>query len=379
MTIVAKRVSTRTGQNRDVARGRADRKKALDMMAAGLGHDLGNLILPISAQLDIIQARGGSDVQESVASLRQTAEYLRALTHGLRLATLDAEDRAASDPHTELGPWWSTVAALFKTLMVHGVRLEHDIPATLPPVHVEPHRLTQAVLNLLSNAVCAIGTSAQRGGRIGTVRVSAAEGAPGRVHLSVADNGPGMTAEVRRRCMEPRFTTKGGRGMGLGLALVSRVATEAGGSIELDSETGRGTIVVMSFPIAQPVAPPDADGVVAGVLIRDARVRALVKILLASAKFRVAADTQDRADAFAGGPEPSAWVVDDGHLAAEPVRRFLQREAPGPVVVVGSRAVARAPMASVTVADPRDWNQMSLAIKEAVRRVRLGRPAVGNG
>jgi len=103
--------------------------------------------------------------------------------------------------------------------------------------------LRQMVLNLVENAVQAV----DAGGR---VRVATAASS-GRVTLSVEDDGCGIPAEHRERVFDLFFTTKDpGRGMGLGLALCQRTVADLGGSIEIRSEEGEGTEVIVELPMA---------------------------------------------------------------------------------------------------------------------------------
>ena len=71
------------------------------------------------------------------------------------------------------------------------------------------------------------------------------------VVIQVRDTGRGMTEEVRQRCFEPFFTTKGERGTGLGLAIVYGIVQRHGGSIDVQSEPGTGTVFVIRLPIPQ--------------------------------------------------------------------------------------------------------------------------------
>ena len=72
--------------------------------------------------------------------------------------------------------------------------------------------------------------------------------------LEVADDGAGMDAETRRRCVDPFYTTKEvGKGTGLGLGIVQHIVTDHGGALEIESEPGSGTIVRMRLPAAAPL------------------------------------------------------------------------------------------------------------------------------
>jgi CheY-like chemotaxis protein len=76
------------------------------------------------------------------------------------------------------------------------------------------------------------------------------------VTLRVTDTGVGMTDDVRRRCLEPFFTTKGERGTGLGLAMAYGVIQRHGGTIDIESQPGRGSTFLIRLPVrTEPVAP----------------------------------------------------------------------------------------------------------------------------
>jgi signal transduction histidine kinase len=127
-----------------------------------------------------------------------------------------------------------------------GYELEKD----LPPAKIDPVGFEMAVLNLAANARDAM----PNGGMlvISTAKLDASHGeAPQSIVIAVSDNGSGMSEEIRARAFEPFFTTKGpGRGTGLGLASVYGFATQAGGSVEIDSSVDKGTTVKIILPIA---------------------------------------------------------------------------------------------------------------------------------
>jgi signal transduction histidine kinase len=101
------------------------------------------------------------------------------------------------------------------------------------------------VLNLVQNA-----GDAMRARGTGTITIdSLFEGSADRVVLIVADDGPGMSPHMRERCMQPFVSSKSGEGsIGLGLAIVYDLVTRAGGSVQVDSELGKGSTFRLSIP-----------------------------------------------------------------------------------------------------------------------------------
>jgi len=122
-----------------------------------------------------------------------------------------------------------------------------------PPIAGHAAELREMLTNLVFNAVDAM----PQGGQICLRTFTRGE----RVVLEVADAGTGMTEEVRRRCLEPFFTTKGDRGSGLGLAMVYGIVQRHEGTMEIESVLGQGTTFIFSFPVdhsgivPEPTAP----------------------------------------------------------------------------------------------------------------------------
>jgi len=147
-----------------------------------------------------------------------------------------------------------------------GVELRYDLDPGLPPCMADPARVEAALLDLLANARDAMPGGGRATVRTGTVVLDEAAVLaggdalrPGRyVALTVEDEGPGMPPEVLARAAEPFFTTKAGKGTGLGLATVHGFVRQSGGRMEITSAPGRGTAVRMLFPAASgdAEAPP---------------------------------------------------------------------------------------------------------------------------
>jgi two-component system sensor histidine kinase HydH len=110
----------------------------------------------------------------------------------------------------------------------------------LPPVMADPVRLTQALLNLLINAIQAVETK-------GRVEVSAAL-ADGMVCVTVSDNGPGIPPEKLASIFDPYFTTKA-EGSGLGLWIAQQIVTAHGGSLEAQNGPAGGAVLTMRLPL----------------------------------------------------------------------------------------------------------------------------------
>ena len=134
-----------------------------------------------------------------------------------------------------------------------GVEIETKIPDTLPPILIDENQLELAIINLAVNANDAM----HSGGRLtisadeATGEQNAALRAGRYVRLSIADTGEGMDAATLSHATEPFFTTKGvGKGTGLGLAMVRGLTEQSGGTVTIQSEVGKGTVVTMWIPVS---------------------------------------------------------------------------------------------------------------------------------
>ena len=124
-----------------------------------------------------------------------------------------------------------------------SIELSMEIEPDLKPIHGDFNQIQQSIINLVFNAVDAIGT----GGKIAISAMNKTE--EGQVWIVVRDNGKGIEPEELNRIFEPFYTTKDeGYGVGLGLSIIFGIMERHGGSIEADSEPGRGTSFTLRFP-----------------------------------------------------------------------------------------------------------------------------------
>lgn len=151
-------------------------------------------------------------------------------------------------------PIQDVFTVLGQQLRLRQIRVELDLAEGLPPVLAVANRLEQVFLNLVMNARDAIEEKRQRGEeKAGDMVLYIRTFREGdKIVAIVRDTGTGIPEGVRERIFEPFFTTKEvGRGTGLGLSISYGIVKECGGSIEVESEEGRGTSFRLVFPACQ--------------------------------------------------------------------------------------------------------------------------------
>lgn len=307
----------------------SERMATIGTLAAGLGHDMGNLLLPVRLRLDSIEREPMPEqIREDIGAIRTAAEYLQRLAGSLRLLTIDPQGEAVDDAATELAGWWLDAEAMLRNALPRSVTLVGDFDASLPRLRIGKASLTQIIFNLVQNAGTALD-----GHTDGRVTISSRPGPAGQARVFVEDNGPGMSEEVRSRCLEPFFTTKT-RAMstGLGLALVNGLVQRCGGGIKVHSTPGLGTRVELLVPVAASsvslCADPPGKRDIALVSVRDQRIGAHVRSALELMAFDVRCD--------AAPMDAAVWVIDSpDHRQMSDLRRFIAEHDSRRGVVLG--------------------------------------------
>ena len=239
---------------------RAERLDALGKLTGGVAHDFNNLLSTIMGAVQLARRRSGDDpriaghLDAALRATRTGAELVERLLGFAKRGGVRLEDASLCELFAEIAPLAANAAPA-------SIRIQFVPPPEGATARCDRPQLVTAMLNLVANARDAIG---ERGGG-GEIRVSARPSAerPGFWEIAVADDGPGMTPEVRARALDPFFTTKdAARGTGLGLSMVYGALRRCGGDLRIDSAPGRGATVRMLLPQGVPTAPAGEPGVV---------------------------------------------------------------------------------------------------------------------
>ena len=218
---------------------RAQRLESLAMLAAGLSHDLRNILQPLLIVPDLLAGRTDDPQLRQLANV--VAECGR---RGHEMAeSMLSFVRGSNKPREQvsIANLFQAVQMLLKSSLPDGVRLQVDTSALDLTIEANYTELQQCLLNLGLNAIQAMPEG-------GTLTVSADRFDATRVRMSVADTGVGMSDETRGRLFSPFFTTKAD-GTGLGLISCKRIVESYGGSIVVDSRLGEGTRFDMIVPM----------------------------------------------------------------------------------------------------------------------------------
>ncbi len=218
----------------------AQKLEVVGRLSSSIAHDFNNLLTIIIGNLELARlsgAKGGSaDLKAVEAAARRGAALSRQLLSLGRPTELSLKVVDLSAVVRSLEPTLRTVLpSSIKMVVTTG---------TLPtPVTLDDVQAEQILLNLAFNARDAMPTG-------GTLDVSVGvEPGGDRVLLTVSDTGTGMSDEALAHAFEPFFTTKAGLGTGLGLPTVRRIATNAGGGVDIASRPGMGTTVRLRLPL----------------------------------------------------------------------------------------------------------------------------------
>jgi CheY-like chemotaxis protein len=235
--------------------------EAFGQLTGGIAHDFNNLLTIVLGNLELLQPKlAGEDERALLHRAVDAAQMGARLTS--RLLSFARRRRLAPEL-LNLNDLVLGLAELLKRSLGERVTLTTVLAGNLWPTRADPSEVENAILNLAINARDAM----PQGGKLVietrnvAVDQAAAEAEPGLragdfVCISVADTGMGMDAEMLKRVFEPFYTTKGGRGTGLGLSMIYGFARQSGGHVTIKSAPGAGTTVSLYLPRESAVSTP---------------------------------------------------------------------------------------------------------------------------
>jgi len=235
----------------------SDKLAALGLLSAGVIHEINNPLTVIQGSLFLLKeniaelkrlsetpdadpARRKTLLEETDTSLQRgetCTRHIAKIVKDIRVFSRASKDEFAEESVNDI---LDGVIGIAWNAMKNKVELKKAY-GTLPKISCNPQQLGQVFLNLLVNA-----TQAIEGRGMITVKTSLEDG---RVLTQISDTGSGIPEDIRKRIFEPFFTTKDAEtGTGLGLSVSADIVRKHGGTMEVESEVGRGTTFLISLP-----------------------------------------------------------------------------------------------------------------------------------
>jgi PAS domain S-box-containing protein len=236
----------------------AQKLEALGRLTGGVAHDFNNLLMIISGSLHTLKKAVGDDdkCQRALAAIDTATKRGASLTG--QLLTF-ARRQSVNPQAVDITERIDAVREVLDAAVGSAVTLQFEVARDVWPVIVDVTELETALVNLVINA-----RDAMSGGG-GVITISAHNEPPGEadaighVAISVKDTGVGIAPDILGKIFDPFFTTKPiGKGTGLGLSQVHGFAHQAGGTVKVASELGKGTRITILLPRKE-AAPAEKD------------------------------------------------------------------------------------------------------------------------
>ena len=245
---------------------RVRRQESMSLLAAGIAHDVNNVLAVVLNTLEITWVDGlDPDTAAAVATIRDAVHRGSAMMRELMTYAGETKIQLRRCSPLELV---KEVSHLATGTLPSNVLISYNIPEDLPYVDADPDQLWKVFFNLAKNSAEALN------GKAGEIAISAEEfemtpeltasfsstralkPGPG-VLFWVSDNGPGIPPEVLKRIFDPYVSTKG-QGHGLGLAIIASIVKAHGGGISVQTEIAGGTTFSIFLPVSR--LPPSENG-----------------------------------------------------------------------------------------------------------------------
>jgi len=221
--------------------GRSEQLASVGRLAAGVAHEINNPLTGVLAFADMLREKENMDDQDRedldliVRETKRAREIVRGLLDFARETPSQKVELAINDLLRE------TTRLLGKREAFQNIYIVEALDDNLPPVHGDKNQLQQVLVNLCLNACEAMSNG-------GTLMV-ASHCDDGRVVVEITDTGCGIKREHLDKIFEPFFTTKPvGKGTGLGLSVTYGIVQQHGGTLEVESQEGKGSTFRITLP-----------------------------------------------------------------------------------------------------------------------------------
>lgn len=222
---------------------------SIGRLAAGVGHEINNPLAIINQKIGLIEdllAMSKDDfnhrgaIQSSLKVVNQSVDRCKAITHRLlgfaRRTDVYSEQLDINEIIQEV------IQFLGNSMLHNRIKLELNLDNELPLTTSDRLQLQQIFLNIINNAIDAIGKS-------GLIKIQSQQ-AGTDIQVVIEDNGPGIAEEVLPNIFEPFYTTKEtGKGTGLGLSITYGLIKKLGGDITVQSHLDHGTVFTITIPL----------------------------------------------------------------------------------------------------------------------------------